>query len=149
MKAELWYVVIGGLFMLVTMTGTLTRRLPITLTMLYLGAGLALGPVGFGVAAIDTLDQAALLERFSELAVIISLFTTGLKLRCPLRDARWAVPLRLAFLSMVLTVGLVALLGTQLLGMSLGAAVLLGAVLAPTDPVLASDVQLENAGGSG
>ena len=145
MRFELWYVFIGGLFVLVTMVGTLTQRLPVTLTMLYLAAGLVLGPLGFGVAAIAVIEQAALLERLSELAVIISLFTAGLKLRCPLLDVRWVVPLRLAFLSMVLTVGLVTLLGTLWLGLSLGAAVLLGAVLAPTDPVLASEVQLESA----
>ena len=127
------------------MIGTMTRRLPATLTMLYLAAGLALGPVGFEVAAIAVIKQAALLERLAELAVIISLFTAGLKLRCPLLDRRWAVPLRLAFVSMVLSVGLVTLFGTQWLGLSLGAAVLLGAVLAPTDPVLASEVQLESA----
>jgi sodium/hydrogen antiporter len=145
MKIELWYLLIGGLFVLVTMAGTLIRRLPMTLTILYLAAGLALGPIGLGVAGIGAIDHANLLEHLSELAVIVSLFTAGLKLRCPILDARWAVPLRLAFLSMVLTVGLVALLGTQVLGLSLGAAVLLGGVLAPTDPVLASEVQLESA----
>jgi NhaP-type Na+/H+ or K+/H+ antiporter len=46
---------------------------------------------------------------------------------------------------MVITVGLIALIGSFALGLSLGAAVLLGAILAPTDPVLASDVQVENA----
>ena len=46
---------------------------------------------------------------------------------------------------MTITVGLVALVGVYVLGLPLGAAILLGAVLAPTDPVLASDVQLESA----
>jgi NhaP-type Na+/H+ or K+/H+ antiporter len=75
--------------------------------------------------------------------VIVSLFTAGLKLRMPWRDPRWWLPVRLAFLSMTVTVGLVAFVGTRWLGLSLGAAVLLGAILAPTDPVLASDVQVE------
>ena len=145
MKTEFWYLVIGALFVVVTLTGTLTRRLPVTLTMLYLAAGFILGPLGFGVAVVDAIGQAGILELISELAVIVSLFTAGLKLRCPFPDSRWAAPLRLAFVSMVLTVGLVALLGSQFLGLSLGAAVLLGAILAPTDPVLASDVQLESA----
>jgi sodium/hydrogen antiporter len=55
------------------------------------------------------------------------------------------VPIRLAFVSMSLTVGLITLVGVGLLGMPMGAAVLLGAILAPTDPVLASEVQLESA----
>ena len=146
MKTEFWYLIIGVLLVVVTLTGTLTKRLPVTLAMLYLGAGLILGPLGFGVANVEAIGQAGLLELLSELAVIVSLFTAGLKLRCPFPDKRWGAPLRLAFVSMALTVGLVALSGSQLLGISLGAAVLLGAILAPTDPVLASDVQLESAG---
>jgi NhaP-type Na+/H+ or K+/H+ antiporter len=61
----------------------------------------------------------------------------------PLTDRRWMLPVRLAFVSMALTVGLIAVVGVWGLGMSLGAAVLLGAILAPTDPVLASGVQAE------
>ncbi len=146
MKTEFWYLIIGVLLVVVTLTGTLTKRLPVTLTMLYLAAGLVLGPLGFGVADVDAIGQVGLLELLSELAVIVSLFTAGLKLRCPFPDKRWGVPLRLAFVSMALTVGFVAFAGSQFLGISLGAAVLLGAILAPTDPVLASDVQLESAG---
>jgi NhaP-type Na+/H+ or K+/H+ antiporter len=59
-------------------------------------------------------------------------------------DHRWHLPLRLATLSMVITVGLVTLVGVYGLGLPVGAAVLLGAILAPTDPVLASDVQVEH-----
>jgi NhaP-type Na+/H+ or K+/H+ antiporter len=54
------------------------------------------------------------------------------------------VPVRLAFLSMMVTVGLVSLIGVALLGLPLGAAILLGAILSPTDPVLASDVQVSS-----
>ena len=52
--------------------------------------------------------------------------------------------MRLATVSMVITIGALALVGNTLLGLPLGAAVLLGAVLAPTDPVLASDVQVKH-----
>ncbi|HEY0094044.1 MAG TPA: cation:proton antiporter, partial [Archangium sp.] len=88
--------------------------------------------------------QKKLLETLTEVAVIISLFTTGLKLRAPLRAPRWRIAVRLAGVGMVVTVGLVTAAGVWLLGLPLGAAVLLGAVLAPTDPVLASDVQMEH-----
>ena len=66
-------------------------------------------------------------------------------MRWPFRDSKWLVPIRLAFVSMTLTVGPITLVGVWLLGMPLGAGVLLGAILAPTDPVLASEVQLESA----
>lgn len=85
------------------------------------------------------------MERIAEVAVLVSLFTAGLKLRIPLGDRRWLLPLRLAVVSMTVTVGLIALAGVYLLGLPLGAAVLLGAILAPTDPVLASDVQVNHA----
>jgi sodium/hydrogen antiporter len=87
-----------------------------------------------------------LLERLTEIAVLISLFTAGLKLELPLKDGRWRIPLQLATVSMVVTVGAITAVGVFLMGLSLGAAVLLGAILAPTDPVLASDVQVANPG---
>ena len=80
------------------------------------------------------------------MAVLIALFTAGLKLRTPLHAGHWTLPLRLAVGAMTLTVGLVALVGVVLLHLPLGAALLLGAILAPTDPVLASDVQVVHPG---
>jgi NhaP-type Na+/H+ or K+/H+ antiporter len=74
----------------------------------------------------------------------VSLFVAGLTLRTPFLDGRWKLPLRLATVSMTLTVAGIAALGFWGLGLPIGAAVLLGAVLAPTDPVLASDVQVED-----
>jgi NhaP-type Na+/H+ or K+/H+ antiporter len=144
MAAELWFLVVGALLIVTVLAGTLVRRLPLTVTMVYLAAGVALGPLGLAAWSYDVLDMPALLERLAEIGVIVSLFTAGLKLRTPLGAPSWRVPLRLAFVAMAITVGLIALLGVVLLELPLGAAVLLGAVLAPTDPVLASDVQLES-----
>ena len=145
MKLEFWYLIFGALLVVIALTASAVKRWPLTTTMLYLFTGVVLGPLGFGVASIHPLDQAKLLERAAELVVIVSLFTAGLKLRAPFQDGKWKVPVRLAFISMALTVGLITLVGVYGLGLPLGAAVLLGAVLAPTDPVLASDVQLESA----
>jgi NhaP-type Na+/H+ or K+/H+ antiporter len=144
--ATTWFVVIGALLIGMALAGSVLRRLPLTTGLLYLAVGAGLGPWGAELLHLDVLADAALLERLSEIAVIVSLFTAGLKLRLPLTDRRWRPPLGLATVAMVLTVAMVALLGTRLLGLSLGAAVLLGAVLAPTDPVLASDVQVAHAG---
>jgi NhaP-type Na+/H+ or K+/H+ antiporter len=144
MSFEVWYFILGALLIAVAVLASSMKRLPLTETMIYLTAGALLGPLGFGALSLDAHAQSMLLERLSEVAVIVSLFTTGLKLRVPLRDPKWWVPIRLAFVSMALTVGMVALAGVLGLGLSLGAAILLGAVLAPTDPVLASEVQLEN-----
>ena len=85
------------------------------------------------------------LEHLSEIAVVISLFAVGLKLGLPITDRRWRLSLRLVIISMTVTVGLIALIGVYGLGLPVGAAILLGGILAPTDPVLASDVQVESA----
>jgi NhaP-type Na+/H+ or K+/H+ antiporter len=120
------------------------KRLPLTTSLLYLAVGILLGPLFLGLIQLDPIEHSSLLETFTEVAVIISLFTAGLKLRLPLSEKGWRLPLRLALVSMTITVGLVALIGVMGFDLPLGAAVLLGAILAPTDPVLASDVQTED-----
>lgn len=139
-----WLFVIVGLLLIgMAISQSALKRLPMTTALLYLLVGLIIGSAGpVSLIDIDIIEHAAILEVLSEIAVVVSLFTAGLKLAAPLRDPLWRVPLRLAFGSMAVTVGLVALLGVTLLGLPLGAAVLLGAILAPTDPVLASDVQV-------
>ena len=144
MPFALWFVVAGLVLTLMALAKTTLTRLPLSAAQLYLLVGVAIGPLGVGLLVIDPIEEADILERLSEVAVILSLFAAGLKLRTPLRDGRWRLPLRLATVSMTLTVAGVAALGHFGLGLPIGAAVLLGAVLAPTDPVLASDVQIED-----
>ncbi|HMY74355.1 MAG TPA: cation:proton antiporter, partial [Blastocatellia bacterium] len=146
MTFNLWFAIIGALLIGMAVIGSLLKRLPLTSALLYLFIGVGLGPFGAGLIRLDPLQSAAWFERVAEVAVLISLFTAGLKLRSPLSDNRWRLPLRLASVSMVVTIALLAAAGVYGLGLSLGAAVLLGAVLAPTDPVLTSDVQVEHAG---
>ena len=143
MSVWLWFLIVGAVFVLMALASSTLRRLPLSTSLLYLLIGVAIGPVGLGLLRLDPLDDAKLLEHLTEVAVVISLFTSGLKLRARLRDPAWREPLRLAFGAMALTVGLIALVAVAGLGLSLGAAVLLGAILAPTDPVLASDVQVK------
>jgi NhaP-type Na+/H+ or K+/H+ antiporter len=141
-----WSLVVGILLITMVLVGTLLARLPLSTAMIYLGLGYFLGPGGTGVITPDPLRYAGMLEIAAEAAVLISLFAVGLNLGVPFRDRRWILPLRLAFPSMAITVGLVAVVGVWGLGLSLGEAVLLGGILAPTDPVLASGV-LSNSGG--
>jgi NhaP-type Na+/H+ or K+/H+ antiporter len=72
--------------------------------------------------------------------VIVALFSAGLKLDRPLTPRAWGSTARMLLIAMPITIALVALLGWQLLGLSAAAAVLLGACIAPTDPVLAGDI---------
>ncbi|KQX01975.1 sodium:proton antiporter [Massilia sp. Root418] len=146
MSTTLWFILIGCLMLARGLAATTLARLPVTSAIVYLGVGLALGPAFFGVFAVDPFAEAGTLEVMTELAVLISLFSAGVKMPVPFSLARWAPSLRLAWLSMSISVGLMAAFGTLVLGLPLGAAVLLGAILAPTDPVLATDVQVRHAG---
>ena len=141
----LWFILAGSLLTIMALASSFLKRVPLSTSFIYLGAGVLVGPLGLGLLVFNPLDEFAVtfLERFSETVVVLSLFAAGLKMRVPLTDRIWRLPLRLALVSMTVTVGLVTLIGVYLLGLPLGAAVLLGAVLAPTDPVLASDVQIE------
>jgi NhaP-type Na+/H+ or K+/H+ antiporter len=145
MKGAIWFLVVGVLLVAMALSRSIVARLPLSTAMLYLGAGFALGPYGAGLLHVDVYEQSAMWERVTEIAILVSLFAAGLKLRTPLHDGRWILPVRLATLSMTITVGLVTLLGVFAMGLPVGAAVLLGAILAPTDPVLASDVQVTHA----
>ena len=148
MSATFWFVIVGALLLGMGVTTGFIKRLPLTTAMIYFAVGYLMDPAGISFAALDPVRHPEVLERITEVVVLVSLFTAGLKLRAPFggshADRRWVTPLRLATTSMVLTVGLVAALAYWGLGLPLGASVLLGGVLAPTDPVLASDVQVEH-----
>lgn len=143
---NVWYLIIGALLLLMGLMGTIWHRLPLSPAMLYLPIGFALGPSGIGLVALNPYENAGLLTLLTEIALLISLFTVGLKLRVPLSDAIWRLPLRLGVIGMLVTAALVACVGVYLLDLPLAVAVLLGAIMSPTDPVLASDVQIRDVG---
>ena len=135
-------IIFGVLLIAKTLGGSFIARLPMSAAMLYLAAGVAIGPWGWNLLKLDAFKNTLLLERLAEVALLISLFTVGMKFELKKNDIRWRIPVQLATSSMVITVGLITVAGMWLLNLPLGAAVLLGGILAPTDPVLASDVQM-------
>ena len=145
-NTSVWYLLVGALLLLVVLLQSALKRLPVSAAMLYLLIGVVLGPSGIGLLQIDPLRDAVTLERIAELAVLISLFSVGLKMRLPLRHRDWAIALRLAAGALIFTIGPLSLLAKFALGIPFAAALLLAAILSPTDPVLASDVQLRHPG---
>ena len=133
----------GLLLLFTSLASPVLQKLPVSTAMLYLGAGVAIGPLGLGWLTIDAVGDAAWLETLAEVAVLVSLFITGLKIDTRVSRAKWGIALRLASLTMVLTIAGFTLLGHGLLGMPWGLALVLGAILAPTDPVLAADIQVK------
>jgi sodium/hydrogen antiporter len=141
-----WSTFAGVLLIVMALSGSLLARLPLSTAMLYLAVGAAASPLWLSWSTIGLQSDVQMIEWLAEVVVLLSLFTSGLKMSTGLSDGRWLLPVRLAFLSMLVTVALVAGLGYAWLGLPIGAAILLGAILAPTDPVLASDVQIAEPG---
>lgn len=92
--------------------------------------------------ALDPVSRPKLWELVAEFAVITALFGTGVRIDRIVSRVRWMPTVRMLAVAMPITITAVALLGWQVAGLSLAAAILLGAVMAPTDPVLAGDVQV-------
>ncbi|MFL4997043.1 MAG: cation:proton antiporter [Microvirga sp.] len=141
-----YVVVLAGFGVVVLLTAWLPmilKELPLSLPIFCV----ALGALIFAFPDLPGIiphpsEELAIVEHLSEFVVIISLMGAGLKIDRPFGWRRWRLTWRLLGISMPLTILGLAWLGQNLLGLSLAAAVLLAAALAPTDPVLASDVQV-------
>lgn len=144
MYETIWFLIVGSMFVAMGVASSLFKRLPLTGAMLYLIAGFAIGPSGAGLLSLRIIEDAHAVRLLSEIALLVSLFAIGLRLRVPLVDPLWTLPLRLGLLAMIFTVPMLAATGAWGLGLSWGAAWLLAAILAPTDPVLAHDVQVRD-----
>ena len=140
-----WCLFLGLLLLLMSISDSLLRAIPFSSAAIYMLLGIAAGPHGFDLIDLSMAveDDAHLLEVLTEIVVLVSLFAVGLKLPVRSSGTPWKVPILLATVAMVVTIGLTAALGVAL-GWPLAAAVLIGAVLAPTDPVLASEVQVSH-----
>ncbi len=139
-----WFLFFGAVLVVMALVSRWIHDWPVSPAIVYLLIGAGFGPAGFALINLSLQEHAAVIEVITEVVVLISLFAVGLKLRVPWRHPSWQVPLRLATFGMIITIVLVALCAWTLLDLPIGACVLLGAILAPTDPVLASDVQTRN-----
>jgi NhaP-type Na+/H+ or K+/H+ antiporter len=120
----------------------LSGREPAASALLILLGMLAFALVPGMPEGIDPRSAPRFWEVVSEMAVIVALFGSGIRIDNLSNYQRWKPTLRLLVVLMPLTIAAVALLGWWLAGMTFAGALLLGAVLAPTDPVLAGDVQV-------
>ena len=120
------------------------RHQPFSSALIYLVLGWLAGYLLGAPSTQALVGDAPTLVVVTEIAVLVSLFAVGVRLRVPPTWRAWAPAMLLAGPGMVVTIGLATLLGHWLLALSLPAAMLLGAILAPTDPVLASDVQIRS-----
>lgn len=131
---------LGLLLLVVTLASGWIVRLPLSYALVYLVVGIFLSP--YGINLIQLTPETEFMERLSEFVVIVSLYNCGLKMNRNLRIRSWNSTIRLIALLLPFSIFAVALVGHGWLGLNWGAAILLGAILAPTDPVLASEVQM-------
>ncbi|MFA9444650.1 cation:proton antiporter [Egicoccus sp. AB-alg6-2] len=142
MSAELIYFVCGAGLLLATVLPRVLHGRAFSVPMVVLAVGVLAGVLIPGDDPLDDVLEATATTHIAEACVIISLMGVGLAIDRPLRWRTWGPTWRLLVIAMPLCIGGVALVGWWAVGLSVPAAVLLGAVLAPTDPVLASEVQV-------
>jgi len=115
---------------------------PLSLPLVLVGIGALLFTVPSPLPELDPRQHLESTERLTEIGVLVALVGAGLSIDRPIGWRRWASTWRLLAVALPLGVGASAVLGWWALGLAPASAALLGAVLAPTDPVLASDVQV-------
>ena len=150
MTADVVYLLAGASLLLAVVLPVALSRQAVSapIVLLLVGALIGLLPLPESVSA-SPVDNRAFVEHLTEFCVIVALMGVGLALDRPLEWrrwvtwVRWGATWRLLGIAMPLCIAGVALLGWWAMGLAPAAALLLGAVLAPTDPVLASDVQVE------
>ena len=124
----------------------LLKRHPVTFPMVYVTLGIALYASPLQLPDPDPMMFSLLTERLTELVVLVALVGAGLRIDTPFGWRSWGPTWRLLAITMPLCILAGVWLGQHLLGLGLASAALLGAVLAPTDPVLAADVQVAGPG---
>jgi sodium/hydrogen antiporter len=147
---EVVYVLLGASLLLAAVLPQVLHRWALSAPIVLVATGMVVGllPIGEDVV-LDPVAARPVIEHLTEVTVLVALMGVGLALDRPLRWRdrgswrAWAPAWRLLGVAMPLTIGGVALLAWGPLGVALPAALLLGAALAPTDPVLASEVQVE------
>ncbi|WP_440220063.1 cation:proton antiporter [Dietzia sp. MNB45] len=146
-NTDLIYAVVGAALLLGSLLPRLLRERILSAPIIVVGVGMLIGWLMPNESQlVDVIEHAELAERMAEITVIVALFGVGLALDRPLSFRGWTTTWRLLAIGMPLSIAGVALLGWWVLGVTPAVAVLLGAVLAPTDPVLASDVQVAGPG---
>jgi NhaP-type Na+/H+ or K+/H+ antiporter len=120
----------------------LLERRPLSMPMIFIALGMLAFALPLGLPSPDPVAHPKITEHLTEVGVIVALMGAGLKIDRPLGWRRWSSTWRLLAVVMPVTIAAMALLGWWWAGFLPATALLLGASLAPTDPVLAADVQV-------
>jgi NhaP-type Na+/H+ or K+/H+ antiporter len=139
-------VLLGVAILGVAWLPSLLEKYPLSYPILYILLGMGVFVLPINLVDADPLEHKKLVMHLSELCVIVALTGTGLKIDRPFSLRAWRSPLLLVLVLMVFTIAGLALAGWWAVGLAPASALLLAASLAPTDPVLAGDVQVGDPG---
>lgn len=137
---------LGVIVLLLAWLPRVLKLIPLSVSIICVGLGASLFGLGWLRFDPDPRTYDTIVEKLCEAVVIISLMGAGLKIDRKIGLRSWMTTWRLLGIAMPITILAVAVLAVQALAMPLAMALLLGAALAPTDPVLASDVQVGKPG---
>lgn len=145
MNFTFWIGAVGLLLLFMSIFSVFFRRGPFTAFSFYLITGITCGPWLCNLVQLDLAEHALWAERITSVAIAASLFITGLKLRLPFRRHAWRIGGLLAFPAMLITIIMMCLCTHYLFGIGWISALAFSAMIAPTDPVLASLISVNHA----
>lgn len=134
---------LGGATLLTAWLPSISEKLKVSGTVILLAVGALVYFSGISLPWPDPFYDDYYTMAFTEAVVTISLMSAGLKIGRAYKRHLWRGPLRLLAITMPLCILAGVVLGHYFLGLPLETAMLLGAVLAPTDPVMAAEVQID------
>jgi sodium/hydrogen antiporter len=140
--ADVFFAVAGAGALLAGLLPRLVQGRPLSAPIAFLGLGVLVFALPTGLPRVDPVAHPEVAVHLAEVGVIVALMGAGLKLDRRVGWRRWGSTWRLLAVAMPLSIAAVAVLGWWWMGLAPAAALLLGSALAPTDPVLASDVQV-------
>lgn len=141
-KIGVLFAALGVVALAAALLPRLLGRVPVSMPMVFLGSGIALFAAVPALPSPDPLVHGTITTHLTEVCVIVSLMGAGLAINRAFSRKGWASTWRLLGITMIATIAIMVIAGITLLGLGVAAALLLAASLAPTDPVLASEVQV-------
>ncbi len=140
-----WVAAIGSFLLFISLTSGWINRSLFPLFGVYLLAGIICGPAMLALLHIDVLSNTHLIERITEIAIAISLFLSGLKIRFPITTQAGKTGMILAIPVTLLTILGITIASHVIMGLSWPLSLAFAAIIAPTDPVLGSLITVRNA----
>ena len=139
---NVFLLICGIAFLFGALFPVIFKRFPVSLPMLQVTFGICMGYWWTSLTFLDPVNNGVIIEKLTEIVVLVSLVGAGIKIDTPFAWHQWRTTTRLLLITMPIGICAMAFLGYYAFGLTMGAAILLGAVLAPTDPVLAATIQV-------